>query len=190
MEALVLPELPATDAGAGAGTAPVEVPPSPRFRVVHGRVKYAQIVRSLRNLSSGNTAAKRAGLKYEEEVAKWLYCYALARSGWRFIESPEIVFADDRGTQFAVPDGIMMTEEFTCVIEVKLQHMPEAWWQLRRKYEPIARHLTGRNVMLLEVCKTYDLQMPFPEKHRLYRSFDEYFAEAKPGELGVLQWKP
>lgn len=177
----MLPSLPATSCG-DAGASAVAVPPPPKFRAVLGKVESAWWGPQS-PMVNGLTSAQKAGLRYEHKVLSLL----VARYPEMFQRSREIFFVDDRGQNLCVPDGVFLGST-NIIVEVKYQHMPEAWWQLRRKYEPVMRCLDSRPVALLEICRTYDAHMPFPEVHKLYSNFDNFLVSARDGELGVLQW--
>lgn len=184
----MLPSLPSTDAADVAGAPVVAVPPPPAFRAIFGDVAEAWLChRNGEVANTGTTPAQKSGLRYEAKVQA-----ALAELfGPRFFASPTLFFRDGRGgDQRAIPDGLLLFPAHTIVIEVKFQHMPEAWWQLRKKYEPILRvMIPNKPVLLLEICRSYDRQMPFPGEHTLYKSFGDFHEHASDGELGVFQWK-
>lgn len=75
------------------------------------------------------------------------------------------------------------------MVEIKFQHMPEAWWQLRKLYQPALEFKLRRPVFVLEVCKSYDPAMPFPEPIELVENLWE-FCNAPRKVFGVFQWKP
>ena len=79
-------------------------------------------------------------------------------------------------------------EGLIVVVEIKYQHTPDAWFQLRELYEPVVRKAFGPawTVALLEVVKWYDPSTFFPERH---------FMCADPlrpptGGIGVHIWAP
>lgn len=162
----------------------VAVPPPPHFRVPLGQIHGVGFGGS-RYVPPGRTAAQKAGLRYEQRVQA-----ELAATFKEFLASPTIFFTDDRGTNLCIPDGLFRFGRQVTVVEIKFQHMPEAWWQLRKKYEPVLRaHAEIQEVALLEICRTYDPQTPFPETVNLVDDIGHFLATAKDGEMGVYKWK-
>lgn len=173
--------------GGLAGTS-VQVPPPPRFRAVVGKVHSASL-----NLNNpfrgqrGNTAAKQAGVRYERKAQEHLR----EVFGKQYYDTPLIHFRDDSGARTCAPDGLLFKYPRVLIVECKFQHMPEAWWQLRRLYEPVLRGMYGiKEVILLEVCRSYDPQTPFPEQPALVYNAAQWYGAAKNGDLGVYRWRP
>ncbi len=72
-------------------------------------------------------------------------------------------------------------------MEVKYQHTPDAWWQLRRLYAPLVEHIFPHySVHLVEVCKWFDPAVPFPERFDMLPAVEAVRADA----IGVHIWKP
>lgn len=110
----------------------------------------------------GNTEARKAGLRYEGTVIEYLE--DLAKHSKRgFCEQPALRFRDDNGWRIVVPDALLISDVDIILVEIKIQHMPEAWWQLRRLYEPVVLNRYLRPVRVLEIVKSFDASMPFPE---------------------------
>jgi hypothetical protein len=134
-----------------------------------------------------NSAAQKAGLSFEAKVQAAL----CSRFGAAYHPAPNVLFRDDSGARLCVPDGILgrpVSDPLVIVVEIKVQHMPEAWWQLRELYQPVLETIY-RDVALLEICKVYDPHTPFPEPVRFHASIDEFLATARRGDLGVIRWK-
>jgi hypothetical protein len=170
----------------GVAGAPVEVPPPHGFRSVDGPV-FDVGMGSFVLPSGALTAAQKAGLRYEDRIQE-----ALSRRFTDLFQSNvRLFYRDGRGPGGCIFDGLLMAGKSVTIIEIKLQHMPEAWWQLRKKYEPVVRAwpvLEGRRVYLLEICRSLDASMPFPEPLNVVQSIDELLMK-EDGTLGVLQWK-
>lgn len=165
---------------------PVEVPPPPGFRFVVPPIKSARWDNEVELFfPPGLTAAQKAGLRYEKKVLA-----ELSDTLQRFLHIfPTIAFEDANGPGFGVPDAVIVDNHGVCVIEVKSQHMPEAWWQLRRKYEPLVRAIhPGEKIHLVEICRSLDCDMPFPETLKVVGSIAE-LRDMEDGTLGVLQWR-
>lgn len=164
----------------------VAVPPPNRFRAVVGKPCDVKIRANSMPVSVGNTPAKRAGLLYEKHVQKWISAHNPV-----YWPQPVFHFRDDSGPRTCVPDGLLLGSGRIAIVEIKSQHMPEAWWQLRRLYEPVVReYADGRSVILLEICKSYDPAMPFPERPTLVDDMQKFLLAAKDGEMGILRWTP
>ncbi len=173
---------PLSDTGpAGCRTA---VPPPPHFQAptsIHDvRIQFGLYLRE-----RGDTAAREAGLRYESKVqAKLQDLFPFYQS------SPHVSFMDGRQLRFCIPDGILLDSECITIFEIKSQHMPEAWWQLRRLYSPVLAAWGARPVQVIEVVRSYDPSMPFPEDVELVPNLHEWIGDpAKRPVFGVLEWK-
>jgi hypothetical protein len=170
--------------GVVAGAA-VQVPPPPGFVPLHLPLK-AALMGDWTRTKTKHTPAQLAGLRYEKRV------HAALREAWsyKYHESQAFKYVDQRGAGGAIPDGLIKDLAGFCIIEIKSQHMPESWWQLRQKYEPLVRWVwPGQKVILLEICRSLDAAMPYPEEFEIVTSIDDFLLDAKDGALGVMQWK-
>lgn len=161
----MLPMFQTTDPrSAGAeGAAP------PWCRPVVGAVKFARFDPEFAVPAIASTEARRQGIRYERRVVE-----ALLRSFAEFRAAPAIRFIDKLGARVAVPDGLLVTSRRVYVIEIKLQHTTDAWWQLRRLYAPIvARLFPTRELTLVEICSRYDPNVVFPEPFSVSDTLDE-----------------
>lgn len=164
---------------AGSG---VHVPPPPHFRALQGRPKFLRLEANPWAKSRGDTVARMNGLRYEGKVQN-----KLQRTFGDYLQSPAIYFEDQSGLRFVVPDGLIIRPNRVYVIEIKSQHMPEAWWQLHELYLPILRSRNAaRPISCLEIVKSYDPSMPFPCSVDMVKS-DEI--AAYKGSFGVVEWK-
>lgn len=163
------------------------VPPPARFRPLVGvptdvRWKHQQYYSI-----TGMTAAQRRGLRYEALVNDYIH----RRLGDVYHVTPHLHFLDGSDRRTCVPDGIHIdTSGRATVFEIKAQHMPEAWWQLRGLYEPVVQQLRFVNVVsCVEVTRSYDPLMGFPEEVVLCRDLTEVFL-GPSAPFKVLLWKP
>ena len=164
---------------------PVAVPPPKGFQVPLLPIKFANLV-SGRLSGRGATEAQKNGLRYERKAQDYLR----RMFGVYFYDQPSIAFEDQRGQGIAIPDGLAVGEDFAAIFELKFQHMPESWWQLRRKYEPLVQWMWPQSrIVLVEVCASIDPEMPYPERFEIVEDLEAYVAEAPSGALGVFQWK-
>ena len=181
----MLPSLLTTDNLGLAEAGVVPVPPPPRFRAPCGTIQNVEIIYASYERGYGNSAAKRAGLRYEEQVQQFLA--GLFPNNYQ--ASPEVHFRDDRGWRLCIPDGVMLCSDRTLVVEIKSQHMPEAWWQLKRLYEPVVAAWRPLPVQCLEVVKSFDPAMPFPCRVTLVEDLVSWISEPPTANFGVFQWK-
>lgn len=131
---------------------------------------------------AGNTAARENGLRFEDQVQQHLLdCFPLYEA------EPQIIYWTPKGPRNAFPDGLLLLPERTVIIEIKRQHMPEAWWQLRKHYQIVMQRYRVQPVQCIEVVKDFDAQMPFPEPFVLHSSIHEALAYGA-NDFGVVKW--
>lgn len=95
---------------------------------------------------------KRQGLIYQARAG----AYLLDRYAPNFRFSPWVVF---NGNRWCQPDGLLLLPEraTVVVVEIKLSHCSEAWYQLFELYIPVVQVLfPGWEIIGCEVCKWYD----------------------------------
>lgn len=139
----------------------VEVPAPPSFRAPSGKIRNVTIEikppqrpHDYKNMS----ASRKNGVRYESRVQVELYMMFPD-----YNTNPVFEFRDDSGFRRCIPDGLLLYNDSAIIFEIKIQHMPEAWWQLKRLYEPVvAARFPGRRVRSIEIVKSYDPSMPFP----------------------------
>lgn len=174
----MLPSLsPLSDSPAGG----VAVPPPPRFRGIRGKPRNISVVPMTYLRQRGTTAARENGLRYESKVQEFL-------SQLEGYITPRITFEDDSGFRLCIPDGLLLTPSQTIVFEIKVQHMPEAWWQLRKLYQPLLERFYHNVVSVVEVVRSYDPTTPFPEQITLCQFAADF--ENLGDKFGVFKWKP
>lgn len=174
------------------GIAPLPPPPRPHFRGAFGRPRQVNVTsQQLPNLPATSAAAK-AGMRYEDSVQTYLQ-----KEFWadRYLRNPRVEFLDDSGRRSCYPDGILYLPDRIVIFEVKLQHMPEAWWQLKRLYAPVIAECLDvsrrQQIQLIEIVKSYDPQMPFPVEVEIIESLRSWVSNPmKIDVFGVLVWKP
>lgn len=159
----------------------VRVPPPPKFRgaenVVWARLGPPRPTTSAPRRAASSQAA-RVGLRYEDRIQQWL----VAELGSSYLPSPWIEYEDRKGRGRCQPDGLLITPSSVVVFEIKIRHMPEAWWQLRKLYEPVVTALYKRPIKLIEVVSSFDPAMPFPEPIEM---IEDLVGETPQG-IGVL----
>jgi hypothetical protein len=162
-------------------------PPPPRHRPLRGVPRFVKWRSSGATGSQGLTDAQKAGLRYEAKAQDFL---SGALHSWYHV-APYLHFDDAGLSRTLVPDGILFDHDGTAMIfEIKSQHMPEAWWQLRKLYEPVVRELSFVNATsCIEVTKSYDPSMGFPEEVLVCHSLSELVA-APAHCFKVFVWRP
>lgn len=128
------------------------------------------------------TGVRRMGQRYEESVQ-----LALGRRYDLYAPGPWLRFAE-RGSaeiRWCQPDGLLFDFHagIVYVVEIKLRHTSDAWWQLKRLYEPVLRVALGPlwDFRLVEVVRWYDRGAYFPAPHELRRDI----LDTRPGIVGV-----
>lgn len=176
--------------GAVQGSSTVAVPPPPSFRPLRG------VPRSI-NLSTlgehayaakrGSSVAKHAGLRYEAKIQS-----ALSQLFSTYLPEPQLEFVDDAGWRIIRPDGVLTLPDRVVCFEIKLQHMPEAWWQLTQLYAPVLARGTKRPCQVVEVVRSYDPTMPFQCPTTLIHPecLSQWIADREAvDKFGVLLWR-
>lgn len=186
----MIPSLsPLSDLGTAGAT--IAVPPPPSFRAPKGTIHNVTIGNVIEyERQRGDTSARDNGLRYEAKVQKALYDLL----GDYYQPSPRVSFHDDSGLRFCIPDGLFRMLDRLVVFEIKIQHMPEAWWQLRKLYAPVLDHSFGaalrKPTQVIEVVASYDPAMPFPEPIVLISDLRRHLeCEDLRKSFGVLVWK-
>lgn len=162
--------------GATAPTTPLRIPPHSLFKrklrdLEHAFIAWGQEAQMPRPRG----AAAREGIRYERRVLAGL----LSRFGdRRVLPGPLIHFVDAGQRSCAIPDALVFSPDFTkvAVVEVKLRHRVDAFYQLNSFYLPIVRlALPTLHVGSLEVCCYYDPAIQLPVPCRMVNSIDWSF---------------
>lgn len=160
---------------------PVSVPPPPLFRPLRPPIHKVRVNPQEYKRAKGDTDAQNAGLRFEERVQSQLIM------GWPgYHPSPYLHFYDGEGARTLQPDGVYIDLHRIWIVEIKSQHMPEAWWQLDQLYRPVIQALyKDRPVSCLEIVKSFDPIMPFPAKFDMVDKKDLFNYD---GPFGVCKW--
>lgn len=172
--------------GGVAGTS-VQVPPPPGFRRIEGEISWTTLGSVGSRSPQGRTAAQKAGGRYEKRIL----CALQERFKDLFFPQQELRWQDQRGEARCFMDGLLLLGKTIIPIEVKSQHMPESWWQLC-KYRDILSAWPGRDgrsILRLEICRSLDAAMPYPEAYVTVESIDDFIIQSTNCSLGVLQWR-
>jgi hypothetical protein len=132
------------------------------------------------------TGRRLQGIRYERAVHEYLEF----RYGDKYLSSPWLKFFSDGKWRWCQPDGLLIDLEGgrLIIVEVKYQHTPDAWWQVRHLYQPVLEHMLPRALWTYEVCevvKWYDPAVVFPERVVLAGEVD-----MKHKDFKVHIWKP
>jgi hypothetical protein len=135
------------------------------------------------------TGKRADGIRYETKAQE----HILFERPDTYVPSPWFRFRS-KGQEkfyFCQPDGIDFDIERgrLTIIEIKLQHTPNAWWQTRRLYEPVLKKLFPEvlwEFAIIEVVRWFDPDKAFPERYNFLK--DLSFDTIKPGEFHLHIW--
>lgn len=135
------------------------------------------------------TGVRAAGIRYEGKVQKHL----MHVFPHKYVPGPWFTFKSDQveKRKWCQPDGLIIDIRLglITIVEIKLRHTCDAWWQTRRLYEPVVQAFFGTTNWLynvLEVVRWYDPDTRFPERYRLVPEPDGLQAD----KFGIHIWKP
>lgn len=163
-------------------------PPPSNFRPV-SKIAWARMSATRPSfLRQSKPKGRRAqGLRYEKKVLEYLAnsCHA------PLLPSPWIQFQESETSKYrwCQPDGLLINpwKGIIILVEVKYQHTPDAWWQLRHLYGPVVSYLFPHyEIRMAEVCKWYDPAISFPERIDMLPAVERAGVE----KIGVHIWKP
>lgn len=141
-------------------------------------------------LNSRLSGAPLRGIRYERAVHRHLLSrFPPSEAAPFYVPSRWIRFTTsdprEHGARFAQPDGLLVDFEraLITIIEIKLTHTQNAWWGLRRLYEPLIRRIFGArwSFAVCEVCRWYDPGVAWPEPFELIRDP----SSLRPNAFGV-----
>jgi hypothetical protein len=129
--------------------------------------------------------AQRLGLAYEKKVLTEL---DLVLPG-EFLRQPTFRFNNGRALdEFAVPDAIHLLDGVLTIIEIKLRHTADAWYQLNDLYRPIvARAYPSLHINMLEICRHYDRSVRLPFKPLIVDDL-RHFVSRPQDQFGISIW--
>ncbi len=139
--------------------------------------------------SRGGTAAMKLGRRYESKALK----HIAGEVGECFKPSVWFRFSGEGGVRFCQLDGLVHEPWGTIIFEIKLRFTSDAWWQLRKLYEPVIRQayaLPEGFVRHIIVCKSFDPVSPFPETFQLLPRLSRASLPAEKSPVCVYQWRP
>lgn len=131
------------------------------------------------------TAAQRNGLRYERKALKALS----AILGPTFQKNAWFEFSDKSGRRYCQVDGLLRGAHSVAIIEVKYSFTSNAYYQLRKLYEPVVRKaFSPQKVALIVVCRNFDPSVPFPESYQHMNFGPGWFEQLS--SIGVFTWRP
>lgn len=141
------------------------------------------------NRRARSSGAQKAGMAYEKKAHK-----AFAEEfGESYIPGPWFRFASTgtESVRFCQPDALLISPDIgrITIIEYKLRHNPDAWWQMRLLYLPVLSWIFPKElwtIVLCEVVKWYDPATMMPEVSKMV----PHIALARPNAFNVHIWKP
>jgi hypothetical protein len=135
------------------------------------------------------TGKRREGVLYEDKVQ----AHFTSLFGKAYIPSPWFTFwsAAETKARFCQPDGLLFDPlgKTIWIVEAKLKHTSDAWWQLRYLYTPVIAAIFSPQIWEIRVCEVvrwYDPAVTFPERVALVPQI----LAVQPNEFGVHIWKP
>jgi hypothetical protein len=141
------------------------------------------------------TAAQRAGQRYEKKALAFLEreCAALPEHAGRLHAKQWFRFQSDRGpVRWCQPDAFWQSSDGLelIIVEIKTTFSSDAWWQIKRLYEPVLRlALKPRAIGTIVICKSFDPHAPFPAPITMMTG-PIVESLVFPGRVGVLPWAP
>jgi hypothetical protein len=117
-----------------------------------------------------------------------------ARFPVEYVPSPWLQFLNESGMHYCQPDGLLIdvAAGIILIIEVKYQHTTDAWWQMRRLYEPVLSRIFPESLWTfktLEIVKWYDPLVNWPEDIRMIADVHDALG-ISPSQTGIHIWKP
>lgn len=147
------------------------------------------------NIPKPKGVAAKMGLRFEKEVLAQLhktYSFNLATGVPLSFQEGSSKNGFYQRPSTAIPDGLLLSQDkkSLLIIECKLRHSTDAWFQLNRFYLPILRRAVGDSLILrtLEICRYYDPGVRLPEVKKLVLGVEEAFS-IKDGNHPVLIWE-
>lgn len=150
--------------------------PPPRKFIPAGFVTWAQFLPGepdyIAKSKKKVTGARAQGLRYERKskemlekrFADWA---ANGNPDCELLLGPWINFKSSGDKlRYCQPDALLIDTAGKSIVifEIKLQHTAQAWWQVRKLYEPVLERIySGFSFTAIEVVKWFDAHQTFPE---------------------------
>ena len=123
--------------------------------------------------------ARASGVRYEKKV----HSYLSETYPEEYVIAPWVRFHSRGGTKalYCQPDALLL--------EIKIKHTADAWWQVRRLYLPVVQHIFGLDwaYIAVEITKWFDPHTKFPERFEFVDPADS-LPKLSPDEFHVYIW--
>lgn len=113
---------------------------------------------------------RAAGERYERKVQEELL---LSYEDY-YVPSPWFRFSEVgvERPRWCQPDGLLFQPLYATItiVEVKLQHTPDSWWQLKQLYHPVVARAFPPDLWrynFCEIVKWHDPAVTYPEPYRM-----------------------
>ena len=131
------------------------------------------------------TGSRRLGVKYEAKGHDHMDRVAPGR----YVPGPWFRYINKAGSYWCQPDGLLFdfNRGIITIVEFKLKHTSDAWWQTRRLYEPVVSKVFGLSTWRYSICeivKWFDGETSFPESFNMARDPTDLTA----GSFNVHIW--
>ena len=109
-----------------------------------------------------------------------------------YIPSPWFKYFDlaEEKVKWCQPDGLLIDihKGTITIVEIKLKHTPNAWWQLQFKYLPVVKKVFGDTFTypFVEFVQWYEKGHSYPVPFELRGDLED----AKSGGFQVTIWNP
>ena len=135
------------------------------------------------------TAAQLAGLRFEKEALSFL-CSSFPGL---FVPRPwfRYMVTGENDVRWCQPDGLLFSPRtgLITIVEVKIRHTNDAWRKLSGLYSAVTGAIFPPHLWQIALCeftRMYDCAVACQEQPRLHAQV----SEVRPGEFGVVTWKP
>lgn len=140
-------------------------------------------------LPKGANDRRQAGVRYERRCQE----HFLSRFGDFYVPGPWFIFKEfgQEKQRWCQPDGLLFDVRARRIylLEFKLAHTSDAWWQLNHLYLPVVAKAFPPDLwdyITIEVCRWFDPDTKTPEKPKMKPDI----LMAEPGEFAVHIFKP
>lgn len=167
------------------------LPPVRRF-ISSTKLEFADIATQVPPVSlrkTKSTVVQKKGNKYEAKVRTHIERAYANSSEYRYLFSPWFTYRLPGDTaRHCQPDILLFSAKQIFICEVKLNHIRDAYYQLRNLYAPVVKAVfPGYEISLIEITRSFDPRILFPEEFELFFGLSDALASER--QLSVVQWK-
>lgn len=168
--------------GLPEGLSAPSLPPPRGFKPVEHAYDVVQLPRNPHPPSRTRSGAKLAGLRYEKKIKEHL----TRTFGADAILAPWFSFSDGGKRRCCSPDALIRRGDHFVIVEIKIRHVVDSWWQLRHLYLPVLEQWRPMSQFrLLTIVGSYDPSTFYPEITPLVYDF----AEIPEDRIAVMRLK-